>query len=694
MSKNLLLEIGLEEMPAKVVTPSSQQLVQKMTAFLSANRISHGKIQAYSTPRRLSVLVREIAEKQEDKEESIKGPAKKIALDAEGEWSNAAVGFSRGQGVSTEDIVFKEIKGVEYVYVNKYIEGKATKEMLTQLKDVITSLTFPVSMHWANYSFRYIRPIHWITAMLDDEIIPFSVLDIKTSNVSFGHRFLGKTTEIKTALAYEESLEKEYVIPDSSKRKQMIIDQINSLTKKQDWSVAVDEDLLEEITNLVEYPTVFFGSFNERYLALPEEILMTSMKEHQRYFSVHDTSGKLLPYFISVRNGDQHFIATVAKGNEKVLTARLDDANFFYDEDRTLTIADYVEQLKKVTFHERIGTIYEKMKRVASFAETIGERVGLSEEEQLDLKRAANIYKFDLVTNIVGEFPELQGIMGEKYALLQGEKPGVAAAIREHYLPISSEGRLPESSVGAVLAIADKLDSVMSFFAAEMIPTGSNDPYALRRQAYGIIRIVEAKGWSFPLQSIQKTIVERLSDSSETIVDGFKKSSQKLQDFMEARIRQLLIGRHIRHDVVEAVLHSDQEDLNQVIKTGRIINNHLEDPSFKPTMESLTRVLNLIKKSRELIKKHEFDVDPELFEKDSEKQLFDAVEQLEPVSVQTDVEQHYHALEKLQPFIDAFFNENMVMAKDEKLRNNRLALLVKISCLIVSFASVDELVVE
>ncbi|MGY0401360.1 glycine--tRNA ligase subunit beta [Carnobacterium jeotgali] len=694
MTKNLLLEIGLEEIPAHIVTPSSQQLVQKITAFLKENRLEHGEVIPFSTPRRLAVIVKDIAEKQEDVQESVKGPAQKIAQDAEGNWSKAAIGFARGQGATTDDIYFKSIKDVDYVYVDKFISGKTVNEILVGLDKVITSLTFPVSMHWADHTFKYIRPFHWLTAMLDDEVIPFELLDIQTANTSRGHRFLGHDVTFADALAYEETLESVFVIADSTKRKQMIVNQIEELVKANQWSVSMDEELLEEVNNLIEYPTAFYGSFDQKYLDLPEEVLITSMKDHQRYFGVRDGEGAVLPYFISVRNGNANHIETVARGNEKVLTARLDDGQFFFEEDQKLTIAACVERLKQVTFHEKIGSIYEKMNRVQAIAQLIGKQVGLNETELTDLKRASEIYKFDLVTNMVGEFPELQGIMGEKYALTQGETPAVAAAIREHYMPVSSEGELPKTSVGAVLAIADKLESVLSFFAVGMTPTGSNDPYALRRQTYGIVRIIESKNWNFPMESLKEAILSTSVIAQSALFEGYKSSTAEVVDFIKARIRQLLLAESIRHDVIDAALNSRQEDLLKLVEAGRIINSHLSDTIFKPTIEALTRVVNLANKGEAMLDQDQLSVDPALFETNSEQELYEAFVEIEKTVNNENSKQSYTSFEQLQPLIEAFFNENMVMADNQAVRNNRLALLMKISSFVLSFASVDKLVVK
>ncbi|MEQ8105608.1 glycine--tRNA ligase subunit beta [Enterococcus faecalis] len=694
MAKDLLLEIGLEEMPAHVVTPSRIQLEEKVIKFLDEHHLDYETVQSFATPRRLAVKVTAIPEKQADVEEEVKGPAKKIALDAEGNWSKAAQGFVRGQGVTTEDIVFKELNGVEYVYVTKFTKGQSAKEVLTKLNDVITSLTFPVTMHWANYDFEYIRPIHWIVALLDDEVIPFKVLDVTTGQTSRGHRFLGDDVTFQHANEYEAKLKEQFVVVQPNERKQMIVDQANALAAEKNWQLALDEELLEEVTNLVEYPTAFVGSFDEKYLSVPDEVLVTSMKEHQRYFDVRNDQGLLIPHFIAVRNGDNVHLENVIKGNEKVLIARLEDAEFFYNEDKKLTIEACVEKLKNVTFHEKIGSIYEKMQRVALIAQIIGRKVGLSEDELEDLKRASEIYKFDLVTNMVGEFPELQGIMGEKYALLQGEKPAVATAIREHYLPTSSEGELPETAIGAVLALADKLDSVFSFFSVGMIPTGSNDPYALRRQTYGVIRIIEDKGWTFPLVQLQTEVDEAVNQDVEKYGVLLNEGQAEVVEFVKARLRQLLMTKNVRHDIIDAVVSAEQADLSKLFASANILKSRFEDQDFKPSMEALTRVINLAKKGQELLGDTEEGIDPSLFENKAEKELYQAVNDLSEAFATRTIAENYEALVNLRPLIDAYFNETMVMVEDEKVKQNRLKQLMQIAKMALSIASLDLLIVK
>ncbi len=691
MAKDLLLEIGLEEMPAHVVTPSMKQLEQKTAKFLDEHQLTYDSIETFSTPRRLAIKVTNIPERQEDSEEEVKGPAKKIALDAEGNWSKAAQGFVRGQGVTTDDITFRELKGVEYVYVTKYTHGKPAKEVLAGLAGVVKSLTFPVTMHWANFDFEYIRPIHWIVALLDDEVIPFEVLDVKTDRRSRGHRFLGEDVTFAHAKEYEEKLQEQFVIAAPQKRQQMIVEQAEELAQKNNWVIDLDATLLEEVNNLVEYPTVFAGDFEEKYLSVPEEVLVTSMKEHQRYFEVRNEEGLLLPHFISARNGDHVKLDNVIRGNQKVLTARLEDAEFFYNEDKKTSIDQYVEKLKSVTFHEKIGSIYEKMQRVQVIARILGESVGLSTEELADLQRAAEIYKFDLVTNMVGEFPELQGIMGEKYARLNGEKPAVARAIKEHYMPTSSEGELPESAIGAVLAIADKLDSIFSFFTVGMIPSGSNDPYALRRQAYGVVRIIEAKNWAFPLVNLQHAINQEINQDITRFGIELSEGQKEVIDFVKGRLRQLLTTKKVRHDIIDAVLNAEQKDLTKAFAAAQLFKERLEDEDFKPSMEALTRVVNLAKKVEDDTAK---EIDPTLFENEAEKELYEAVNQVKAQLPDQSLDENYNQLVALRPLIEAYFDQTMVMVEDPAVRNNRLAQLQQIAEMALSLASLDQIITK
>lgn len=694
MSHTFLMEIGLEEIPAHVVTPSAAQLVEKTEKFLKEQRMDFDEVQTYSTPRRLTVKVTGLADKQPDIQEEAKGPAKKIAYDKDGNWSKAAQGFARGQGVSVDDIFFKELKGTEYVYVKKFIEGKAAADVMQGMRDVAMDLKFPTMMRWGTNDFQYVRPIRWIVAMLDDQVIPFKILNIESGNVSQGHRFLGKPVELKSADDYVEALRSEKVIVDAAERKSMIRDQINNLAQKNNWKIVIDEDLLEEVNNLVEYPTVFAGSFDEKYLSVPDQVLITSMKDHQRFFYVTDQNGKLLPNFVSVRNGNTEYLENVVQGNEKVLTARLEDAKFFYEEDQKQSIADYVERLKKVMFHDKIGTIYEKMARVRLLAAQIGKFVGLNDQELADLDRAAQIYKFDLVTGMVGEFAELQGVMGEIYARLQGENDNVAAAIREEYMPTSAEGELPTTKVGAVLSIADKIDSIQAFFAAGMIPSGSNDPYALRRQALGIVRIALARNWKLSVPMMLKFVENAMNERPDLYKNIMPGDEQKdMQQFIIDRLAQIMNGdKQLRHDVLDTVVANPENAFVDIEEAAKILGKHLEDDDFKETIEALTRVGRMAKKAPSF--EDDAVLKAELFENESEKKLAEAVKKVATAFEQADLEEKFNQLASLKNLITDYFDSTMIMAKDEDVKQNRLLQLKQIADLTKDFGELDNLNVK
>ena len=664
MVKNLLGELGLEEMPAYVVTPSMKQLRDKMGAFLTDHRLTFEKIEMFSTPRRLAVRVAGLADKQSDLTEDFKGPSKKIALDADGNFTRAAEGFVRGKGLTVEDITFREIKGEEYVYVTKEEIGRPVEEIIPAVTEVLQSLTFPVSMHWANNTFEYIRPVHTLTVLLDEQAFDLDFLDIKSGRTSRGHRFLGKETEIASANSYEDDLRAQFVIANPLERENMIVEQIRALEEEHGVSIEIDEDLLNEVLNLVEYPTAFLGNFDAKYLEVPEEVLVTSMKEHQRYFVVRDSQGKLLPHFISVRNGNAEHLENVIKGNEKVLVARLEDGEFFWREDQKLAIANLVEKLSNVTFHEKIGSLAEHMERTGKIAALLAQEAGLGADETADLARAAAIYKFDLLTGMVGEFDELQGIMGEKYALLAGENAAVAAAIREHYMPTSADGELPDTKVGAVLALADKLDTILSFFSVGLIPSGSNDPYALRRATQGVVRILDKFGWNIDLAQLLGRLYELKFDS--LIYDN----QEAVLDFFRARVEKMM-DRSIPKDIVTAVLQSTHFVVRDLVETAALLAEKAQEDNFKSAVESLSRVFNLAEKAQ-----GQTAINPALFENQEEKDLAKAIEKVE---LTVDLAANLDQLFALSPVIDAFFDHTMVMAEDEAVRNNRLALLASLT---------------
>ncbi|WP_203361720.1 glycine--tRNA ligase subunit beta [Bacillus sp. REN10] len=687
--RELLLEIGLEEMPARFVTESMNQLGQKVEAFLSEQNIAHGDIQLFSTPRRLAVIVKDVAEAQPDMEEEAKGPAKKIALSEDGEWSKAAIGFTRGQGMSVEDIYFKEIKGVEYAHVNKFVKGKPAKELLPELREVITSLHFGKNMRWADNDLRYIRPIKWMIALFGQEVIPFSITNVSTSNHTMGHRFLGEQVEITDANAYVQRLEEQYVIADPEKRKSMIREQLIAIEKDQSWVIPVDEALLEEVNNLVEFPTALYGSFNEEFLELPEEVLITSMKEHQRYFPVKSPEGTLLPYFVTVRNGNSSALEKVAHGNEKVLRARLADADFFYKEDQKTAIDTFLNKLEAIVYHEKIGTLAEKVARIRKIAASLAELTGAESDTKNKADRAAQICKFDLVTQMVYEFPELQGIMGEKYALQKGEDEEVARAINEHYQPRHAEDDTPATFTGALVSLADKLDTIVSCFAVDIIPTGSQDPYALRRQAAGIVHILADKKWNVSLEEVIEAAVAIVKEDQI----GDKEAHAVLEElmaFFKLRMKHNLQEQEVRYDMIDAVLEGRIGVVPVLFEKAAVLMAHKEAANFKEAVEALSRVLNIAKKAEGT-----GEVDPSLFANDEEQALYEATVRVQEAwKTAESVEEKYQLLTNLQPLIENYFEHTMVMAQEENIKANRLYQMQTLASLITDFADFNAVLVK
>ena len=686
MTHTFLLEIGLEEMPSRFIQSSINQLQKRMEDFLNNEKLTYGKIVGFSTPRRLALLVTELSEKQSDQTELIKGPSKKAGMDSEGNLTKAAQGFARSKQIHPEELYVEDVNGVPYLFAEKQTKGKYTADILSNVSNIIENMDFPISMHWANHSFKYIRPVHWVVALLDDQVIPVTALDVTSGRVTSGHRFLGEETEISEAQTYEETLKKQFVIVNRNARKQQITEQIKELQNQEGWHVPKNDSLLDEITDMVEFPTAFFGTFDSAFLKIPDSALVTTMRDHQRYFDVRDKEENILPFFVAVRNGNAESIDTVIKGNEKVLRARLADAVFFFEDDLKLSIEESIDKLKRVNFYEGMGSLYDKSVRVQKIALIIGHLIHLEKNKQSQVNRAAEIAKFDLVTNMVDEFPELQGVMGDIYARMMGEDSAVAQSIKEQYMPISSKGELPASTIGSVLSISEKLDNLFMFFQAGIIPTGSNDPFALRRQAFGIIRILLSEKWSFPINDI----IENLSSSLLSIKE---ENAGKLKKFLLNRLNQYLIDEGCRYDVIEAVLHSNQQDVLTLHETALVLQSHLEDSNFKAVLESLTRVSNLAQKAEGEV--FEASVNPELLETPSEKHLYEkmmvAVDKIKKTQSKDSV---YEIMSALHEPIDAFFEQNMVMTDDENIRVNRLKLLKKINRLVSDFADVSKLVVK
>ncbi|SDW88116.1 glycine--tRNA ligase subunit beta [Paenibacillus sp. CF384] len=692
MAKDLLLEIGLEEVPARFVRGAMNQLKEKMTKWLETSRIGHGAVEAYATPRRLTVLVRDVEEKQADVSEEVKGPSRKIALNEQGEWSKAALGFARSQGVAPEDFFFKELAGVEYIYANKSSIGTVTSDVLPEgLVSLITSMSFPKNMRWGNYDLRFVRPIRWLVALFGQDIVPIEITAVQSGRTTRGHRFLGSEAVIAEPSQYVERLREQQVIVDTAEREALIVSQINALAAEKGWQIGIKEDLLEEVVFLVETPNVLFGTFDPSFLNIPQEVLITSMREHQRYFPVLDDNGKLLPFFVTVRNGDRTSIENVAKGNEKVLRARLSDAKFFYGEDQKLAISDALAKLTSIVYHEELGTVADKVARIVATTEKLSQALSTDAQTATDAARTAAICKFDLVTQMVYEFPELQGIMGEDYARKAGESESVARAINEHYQPRFAGDRAPASLVGALVSLADKIDTIVGCFSIGILPTGSQDPYALRRQAAGIVQIVLAHGLKLPLSTLFDLSLE--VHAARSLKRDAAEIRKDLYEFFSLRVKNVLSEQSVRYDVVDAVMAVGYNDLRQTVDRAAAVmaaaaGDRREE--FKTVVDSLNRVCNLASKATSK------EISESLFVDEAEGALYGAWSEVRnDIAVQVEEGRTGEALAKLASLkmpINVYFDKVMVMAEDEAVRANRLATLAAIAGSVTKVADFSKIV--
>ncbi|WP_336771723.1 glycine--tRNA ligase subunit beta [Paenibacillus sp. MMO-58] len=692
MAKDLLLEIGLEEVPARFVRGAMNQLKEKAVKWFDDSRISYDSVEVFATPRRLALYVKGVAEKQEDVNEQVKGPSRKIALDDQGNWSKAALGFARSQGVDPEQFFFQELAGVEYVYANKSSVGTETASVLPEgLTNLITSMSFPKNMRWGSYELKFVRPIKWIIALFGQDIIPLEITNVKSGNVSRGHRFLGEETVVASPADYKERLREQHVIVDVEEREQLIVAQIQELAKEKNWEIAIKEDLLEEVLFLVEYPNVLYGTFDPAFLNIPQEVLITSMREHQRYFPVLNAEGQLQPFFVTVRNGDRTSIENVAKGNEKVLRARLSDAKFFYEEDQKLAINDALAKLENIVYHEELGTVADKVRRIRATTDLIAAKLGVDTDTAAAASRAADICKFDLVTQMVYEFPELQGIMGEDYARKAGESEAVAKAINEHYQPRFAGDRAPASLVGAIVSLADKMDTIAGCFSIGIIPTGSQDPYALRRQASGIVQIILAQGLDLELTDLFDAALQ--VHEARGMKRGADEIRKDLNDFFALRVKNVLSEQANRYDVVDAVMATGFNDLRITVERAALINELAsgnERSEFKLTIDAFNRVCNLASKAESRA------VDPALFEVEAEGALYEQWQKAHPAVAaaiaEGDIASALANLSSLKQAINAYFDSVMVMAKDDAVRSNRLATLSLIADDITAIADFSKLV--
>ena len=691
MAKELLLEIGTEEIPATFMPKALKDMERIITREFSEKRIGHGLIKTMGTPRRLILSVEDVNERQEDQLLEKMGPSTKVAFDEKGKPTKAAIGFARGQGIDVSELeIIRTPKG-EQVCSRKKITGENTKTILSDLLPrFILSIPFRKSMRWMDMDVRFARPVHWILALFGDEIVPFRIENITSGNTSRGHRFMApEPFEVNGFEDYLEKIKKRFVVVEPGERKNIILNESAKAAKDIDGFVLENEDLLEEVSFLVEYPSVVRGSFDREYLGLPKEVLTTTMMKHQKYFPVVDTHGDLLPYFITINNTLARDPSVVVRGNEKVIRARLADAKFFFEEDRKIPLEDRLEDLKDVVFHSSLGTSYEKVERFREIAKDISTKIVFSSSESslATVDMTATLCKADLETQMVCEFAELQGIMGREYALIQGEDPIVAKAIYEHYLPVSAGGALPETDEGAIVSIADKMDTIVGFFGINLVPTGTADPFALRRQALGIINIIIDRDYRLELDEL---VDKSISILTEKLKRTPEEAKSDVMNFLRGRFENQLISQGYSYDVVDAVLSPGVSDIVQSLRKIEAMEAFKKHPDFEPLAIAFKRVVNILK---------DFEggsVDTAVFDSSAEANLYHTFADIrERTNGCIDEGRYSDALSEMASLrkpVDTFFDEVMVMAEDEKIRLNRLSLLKDISKLFYRIADFSRIV--
>lgn len=693
--ETLLLEIGAEEIPAGYIEPALSALSEILLQRLKEERIEYGEAKTFGTPRRLSVMVAGVSTRQAPLTTEVTGPPEKAGFDGSGQPTVAGIKFAEKMGIPVKSIRIKQTEKGSYLCAVKTEHGLESKTVLKRmLPQVIAAIPFPKVMKWADLDVRFARPVQSILAVLGKQVISFEFGNIKSGRYTFGHRFLhaGKI-RISHPDEYVKKLRSARVLADIDERKSDIKKHIAEIALKLDGKVLKDDELLNVVTNLVEYPVPVAGRFDKSYLEVPDEILINSMREHQKYFAVTDAGGRLLPCFIAVNNTKARNMQLVAKGHERVLRARLEDARFFYGKDIKVSPDTWVEKLKGVLFQAKLGSMYEKAERIEKIAGYLADEVSDDPEVKKQALRAARLCKADLVSHVVGEFPKLQGVMGRIYAMNAGEERNVALAIEEHYRPTFSGGPLPETPIGAIVGIADKIDSICGCFSAGLIPTGASDPYALRRQGIGIIQIMLDKKFSFSL----KVLIEKTLSLFETgNADEVKKTADKIYGFLQSRMSHLLVEQGYSKDVVSAIVSISVDHVPDVWNRARALEKLKSAPDFEPLAVAFKRIVNIIRKSAPNCAPGNIgDVDERLFEKECESSLFAAYMDVKSkVSVNLDNGDFEKALidiASLRNSVDAFFEGVLVMADDKNIRNNRLALLGSISGLFALFADFSKI---
>ena len=671
--ETFLLEIGTEEIPARFIGPALAQLEKNARTALEEARLTWGEICTFGTPRRLALLVEGLPERQEDLSEQKKGPARKAAFDTAGGPTKAALGFARSQGVTVEQFIVQTVDGVEYVFAEKQQAGEDVLAVLPQLcEGLIRSLSFPKPMFWHSKDIRFARPIRWLAALYGSAVIHFSFAGLAAGRITAGHRFLAPgPLALSDAAAYLSTMEGQFVLVEPDRRRREIVRQVEQAALSLGGRTVVDQELLLEVANLVEYPKAVVGKFAAEFVEIPQEVLITAMRAHQRYFPVFEEKGNLLPYFIAISNGTRdEYLDNVRAGNERVLRARLADARFFFAEDRKQALADYVVKLDEIVFLEPLGTMRKKTERLQRLCGSLSQEAGLSKEESETVERAALLAKADLLTQMVCEFPELQGTMGMHYARLSGESEAVARAVAEHYAPRHAADFPAETLPGAILAVADKMDTLAACFGLGLIPSGSQDPYALRRSALGVVATILAHSLSVPLNRLCQIALAGLSAEITRPVDEV---AREMEEFLLQRVRFLFAEKSLRYDVIDAALAAKNSDLPGLLSRANLLQSKLDTPELTRILTPFTRAGNLTRGRLASI------VLPQLFISPAEEELYRAAKQaaaiIELAAAQGDLPAVFAALAPLSGPIEGFFSAVMVMAEDEAVKENRLALL-------------------
>ncbi len=694
---DFLLEVGVEELPADFVESAISQWEGRISQDLTTVFLNPQTIDIYATPRRLALVIKGLPARQSDRDEEVKGPPKKAAY-KDGQPTKAAEGFARKQGVGLEDLELRDTPKGEFVFIQKTIAGRAIEDILQELiPQWILGLEGRRFMRWGDGDLKFPRPIRWLVTLLDEKILPFELVNgsetIKSDRLSRGHRVLHpQEITIKDPDSYTESLRSAFVEVDPAVRKEKILAQIETVTKDYQGQAEIFPDLLAEVINLVEYPTAVVGKFEESFLELPTEVISTVMVTHQRYFPIIKAASQktnLLPNFITISNGDPAKSELIAEGNGRVIRARLADAQFFYKADCDQSLEAYLPQLETVTFQEELGTMRDKVSRIMELAEAIAKQLNLNQKQQEEIESTAMLCKADLVTQMVYEFPELQGIMGEKYAALSGESATVAKGIVEHYLPKGANDKLPQTLNGQVVGIADRLDTLVSIFGLGMIPSGSSDPFALRRAANGIVNITWHSDLEIDLLDLLNQVVASFLDNH----DGKDSPQQALEEFFMQRIRTLLLEeKNLDYDLVNAVLGNQDAEYTQ-----RALTNLLDVRDRAQFLQSIRQskvlevIYEVVNRATKLAAKGdlattELDpqtvINPELFESPTEQKFYDALTKLVPETQAAIASRNYQllvaGLEKVAPQVNQFFDGEdsvLVMAENPEVKKNRLNLL-------------------